>query len=75
MTPEEELLHEIRKHHGPLHMGAVAAMLDALVDALDADMEQGAAWMNDAAHSEFKRKYPRFTTLLSVARHVDWESV
>lgn len=54
---------------------SLTIMLSALAEALDADMEQGAAWMNDAAHAEFSRKYPRFTTLFRVARHVVWEEV
>lgn len=51
---------------------SMETMLDALGEALSADMESGAAWMTDAAHAEFKRKYPRFTTLFSVARNIDW---
>jgi len=55
------------------HTSAVGLMLDALSEALQADMESGAAWMNDAASAEFKRKYPRFCTLFEVARRIDWE--
>jgi hypothetical protein len=71
-TPEQVLVHELR--HATQHLGGsvVGVMLDALGEALSEDMEQGAAWMNDAAHAEFKRKYPRFTTLFSVARNIDW---
>lgn len=53
---------------------AVGVMLDALGEALSADMEQGGAAFNDAAHSEFRKKYPRFATLFRVAKKVDWSN-
>lgn len=78
MTTEEALVDEMRtalSEHPERGAVALGFMLDQLAEALDEDMEQGAAWMNDAAHAEFVRKYPRFTTLLRVARHVDWAAL
>lgn len=53
----------------------VAVMLDALGEALTEDLESGAHWMNEAASAEFKKKYPRFTTLFGIARNVNWAEV
>ena len=50
----------------------VEAMLDALAEALRDDMESGAAWMNEAATTEFEKKYPRFVMLFNNARRIDW---
>jgi hypothetical protein len=73
-TPEEALVAEIQ--HEMAHSGAspIDAMLAALGEALSADMEQGAHWMNEAEAAQFKRKYPRFTTLFAIARYVDWST-
>lgn len=72
---DENALAELRTEMRRSEENSLTIMLSALAEALDADMEQGAPWMNDAAHAEFSRKYPRFTTLFRVARHVVWEEV